>query len=315
MEIVITDGFTLNPGDLNWKGIEALGRVQYYDRTTAAETIERCYNANIIISNKTVISKVVLDACTDLKLIAVTATGYNNVDIVAAKEKGITVCNVPGYGPFSVAQHAFALLLELTNHVGLNAASVHKGGWQQSIDYCYTLKPIMELKEKVIGIIGLGTIGSKMAVMAQAFGMKVIYNGGRQKVAGAVEVSQHQLFMESDVISLHCPLTKDNKGFVNKELLGLVKPTALLVNTARGALINEKHLAQMLQQKQLAGAALDVLTQEPPEKDNPLTGLDNCIITAHNAWLSGEARGRIMQMTAENIDAFVKGKPVHVVGQ
>lgn len=314
MEIVITDGFTLNPGDLSWQGIEALGTVKHFDRTAAAETISRCYNATVIITNKTVISREVMDACSNLKLVSVSATGYNNVDVVAAKEKGITVCNVPGYGPFSVAQHAFALLLELTNHVGTNAASVHNGGWQQSIDYCYTLKPIMELKDKVMGIIGMGTIGSKMAVMAQAFGMKVIYNGGRQKVDGAVEVSQHQLFMESDVISLHCPLTKDNKGFVNKELLGLVKPTTLLVNTARGALINEKHLAQMLQQKQLAGAALDVLTQEPPEKDNPLTGLDNCIITPHNAWLSGEARKRIMQMTEENIAAFVRGKPVHVVG-
>ncbi len=314
MEIVVTDGFTLNPGDLYWKSVEALGNLKYYDRTAAAETIGRCYNANVIISNKTIISKDVMDACTNLQLVAVSATGYNNVDIAAAKSKGITVCNVPGYGPFSVAQHAFALLLELTNHVGINAASVHNGGWQQSIDYCYTLKPIMELKDKVMGIIGLGTIGSKMAVMAQAFGMKVIYNGGRQKVDGAIEVSQHQLFMESDVISLHCPLTKDNKGFVNKELLELVKPTALLVNTARGALINEKHLAQMLQQKQLAGAALDVLTQEPPEKDNPLTGLENCMITAHNAWLSGEARRRIMQMTAANIAAFLKGEPVHVVG-
>lgn len=314
MEIVITDGFTLNPGDLSWEEIEAHGNVKYFDRTAAAETISRCYNARVIITNKTVINKDVMDACTNLKLVTVSATGYNNVDIAAAKEKGIMVCNVPGYGPFSVAQHAFSLLLELTNHVGMNSASVHNGGWQQSIDYCYTLKPIMELKDKVMGIIGLGTIGSKMAAMAQAFGMNVIYNGGRQKVDGAVAVSQHQLFMESDVISLHCPLTKENKGFVNKELLELVKPTALLINTARGALINEKHLAQMLQQKQLAGAALDVLTQEPPEKDNPLTGIDNCIITPHNAWLSGEARNRIMKMTAENIAAFVKGAPVHIVG-
>ncbi len=313
MEIVITDGYTLNPGDLSWKGFEAMGNLQYYDRTSAIETIARCYHADVIVTNKTIINADVINAASGLKLIAVTATGYNNVDIAAAKNNGIAVCNVPGYGTYSVAQHTFSLLLQLTNQVGINAASVHNGDWHEAKDWCYSMQPIIELKDKVLGIIGLGKIGKQVALIAQAFGMQVIYFAGREEVPAAKKVSLHELFIQSDFISLHCPLTKDNASFVNKELLGLMKPSSFLINTARGLLINEKDLAQALQQKKIAGAALDVLSTEPPQETNPLICLSNCIITPHNAWMSVEARGRIMQTTVENIQAFINGSPQNIV--
>ena len=315
MEIVITDGFTLNPGDLSWQGIDAMGSVQYYDRTSPVEVIDRCYKAAIIVTNKTIINAAVINAATQLKIIAVTATGYNNVDIAAAKKKGVVVCNVPGYGTSSVAQHAFSLLLQLTNQVGINAASVANGEWAAAKDWCYSIKPIIELKGKVLGIIGMGKIGLQMAAIAKAFGMQVIYFGGK-KIAGTYrQVNLYGLFMQSDVVSLHCPLTSDNHAFVNKEILELMKPTSYLINTARGALINEKDLAQALQQNRIAGAALDVLTVEPPAKSNPLIGLPNCIITPHNAWMSVEARRRILETTIENIQAFIIDKPQNVVTQ
>jgi glycerate dehydrogenase len=313
MEIVITDGFTLNPGDLDWKAVKELGTVTYYDRTAAVEAVTRCYNADIIITNKTLMTADVIEAATNLQLIAVTATGYNNIDMEAALKKNIKVCNVPGYGTWSVAQHVFALLLHLTNHVAMNAASVHKGEWQVAKDWSYSLQPIMELKDKVLGIVGFGKIGKQVATIAQAFGMKVIYSGGRETLNSVQQVSLHELFMMSDVVSLHCPLTKENKGFVNKELLGLLKGGAFLINTARGLLINEKDLGLALHQGRLAAAALDVLSTEPPEKNHPLTGLHNCIITPHNAWMSAEARARIMQTTVENIKAFLNGAPQNVV--
>jgi glycerate dehydrogenase len=313
MNIIITDGFTLNPGDLSWKAFETFGNLQYHNRTLPIETIERCMEANIIITNKTIINADTIHTADRLELILVTATGYNNVDIAAAKKRGITVCNVPTYGTYSVAQHTFALLLQLSNHVGINAASVAAGQWQKATDWCYSLQPVIELKDKTLGIIGLGKIGRQVALIAQAFGMKVIYNRGKEIVANTVEVSQHQLFMQSDFISLHCPLTSDNKAFVNKELLGLAKPTAFLINTSRGGLINEKDLSQLLQQNKIAGAALDVLTNEPPEKNNPLTALPNCIITPHNAWISAEARGRIMDTTFQNLQAFLTKRPQNIV--
>lgn len=313
MEIVITDGYTLNPGDLDWKQLEQLGKLTIYERTDPITLMDRCFDADIILTNKTVITKELIDTASRLKLIAVTATGYNNVDVAAARAKGITVCNVPAYGTFSVAQHAFALLLELINHVGLNAASAANGEWSKAKDWCYTIKPIVELKDKVIGIVGLGKIGKQMAVIARAFGMKVIYFGGREQLSDAMQVDLPQLFIQADVISLHCPLTKDNTGFVNRELLELMKPTSILINTARGALINEKDLAQALQQGRIAGAGLDVLSTEPPPKDHPLIGLENCIITPHNAWISFEARQRIMNVTIANVQSFLNGKPQNVV--
>lgn len=313
MKIVITDGHTLNPGDLSWASFEKLGNTEYYERTAAVETIERTFAADIIIANKTIINADVINAASHLKMIAVTATGYNNVDTAAAKKKNIAVCNVPGYGTHSVAQHTFALLLELTNSVGPNAASVAKGEWQTAKDWCYSVKPVIELKDKTIGIIGMGKIGKQVAAVADAFGMKVLYHGGSATEKYCKKANLYDVFIKSDFVSLHCPLTSANKEFVNRELLGLMKPTAYLINTARGALINEKDLSRVLYQNKIAGAALDVLSKEPPEKNNPLTGLPNCIITPHNAWISKEARQRIMDITLENIKAFMKGKPQNVV--
>lgn len=313
MKIIITDGYTLNPGDLNWKEFDTAGDVVYYDRTFPVEAIARTFAADIIVTNKTIIDADIIAAASRLKLIAVTATGYNNVDAEAAKKNGIVICNVPGYGTHSVAQHTFALLLELTNSAGINSVSVTKGEWQTAKDWSYTAKPIIELKDKTIGIIGMGKIGKQVAAIADAFGMNILYNGGNTGKSNYKEVCVHDLFMKSDFISLHCPLTGTNKAFVNKELLGLMKPTACLINTARGGLINEKDLSQLLYQKKIGGAALDVLSTEPPEKNNPLIGLSNCIITPHNAWMSKEARQRIMDITIENIQAFIKGTPQNVV--
>ena len=313
MQIVITDGYTLNPGDLSWEAFEKLGELKYYDRTPATEVTDRCREATVIITNKTPITADTINAATNLKLIAVTATGYNIVDINAAKDKGVPVCNVPEYGTNSVAQHTFALLLELTNHAGKHAQSVANGDWVRSADWSYVKAPIIELSGKTIGIIGFGRIGQKVAEIAKAFGMNVIiYNKGKQTPLAA-SVSLQDLFTQSDVVSLHCPLKEDNYGFINRQLLSLMKPTAFLINTSRGQLINEQDLADALQRNVLAAAALDVLSAEPPAATNPLIGLQNCIITPHNAWISFEARKRLMQTTLDNILAALSGKPVNVV--
>ena len=313
MRIVITDGYTLNPGDLSWNAFDELGEVVYYDRTATADVVARCSNANIIITNKTPLTEAVIEAAKDLKLIAVTATGYNIVDTAAARQKSIPVCNVPGYGTFSVAQHTFALLLELSNNVAANAASVQAGDWYRSADYCYTRQPVMEIKDKIIGIIGLGQIGTQVAKIAMALGMRVIYYRGKKGLKGAKEVKLHELFMQADFVSVHCPLTAGNNGFINKELLELMKPTSFLINTSRGQLIAEKDLSNALQKNKLAGAALDVLSVEPPLPGHPLIGLPNCIVTPHNAWISFEARKRVMDITFENVKSVLAGKPNNVV--
>jgi glycerate dehydrogenase len=313
MKIIITDGYTLNPGDLSWLDFEKQGDVEYYDRTSQVESVARTFGADVIICNKTIIDADVIDAASHLKLITVTATGYNNVDITAAKKKNITVCNVPGYGTASVAQHCFALILELTNNVGLNAASVASGEWQSSKDWCYSMRPVIELAGKTIGIVGMGKIGRQVAAIAHAFGMNILYNGGNSDEAYCKKVSLYEVFIQSDIVSLHCPLTAANKEFVNAELLGLMKPTSCLINTARGLLINEKDLSQVLYQNKIAGAALDVMSSEPPGKNNPLIGLPNCIITPHIAWISKEARQRILDITLHNLLAFAKGTPQNIV--
>lgn len=309
LKIVITDGYTLNPGDLSWQGIESLGEVTYYDRTHADEVIERCKEATVIVTNKTPITRDVIFQSSQLKMIAVTATGYNVVDIQAARARNIPVCNVPEYGTHSVAQHTWALILELTNHAGVNGASVRQGEWSSSPDFCYSKKPLVELLNKTMGIVGLGRIGQQVATIAQAMGMKVMYYSRTAKSGWPNCVSLAELFAQSDVISLHCPQTAENIGFVNKELLERMKPTAYLINTSRGALIDEESLANALQQNKLAGAALDVLSKEPPSASNPLINLSNCIITPHVAWLSKEARTRIMQTTVDNITKALAGNP------
>ena len=316
MKIVITDGYALNPGDMSWDPIRQIGDLKVYDRTSRAEIIERCKEAEIILSNKTEFSEESIGKLNNVRLISVLATGYNVIDISAAKNRGIVVCNVPAYGTESVAQHTFALILELANKISLHSASVAHGDWQQSPDYSYSIKPLIELAGKTLGIVGLGNIGLQTAKLANAFGMKVIYNSRNDKhTTLAAFKSMEDVFSESDFISLHCPLTETNKEFVNKHFLQLMKPTAYLVNTARGQLINEQDLADALNNNDIAGAALDVLSKEPPDSSNPLLTAKNCIITPHNAWSTSEARQRIIDITVENIKAFLSGHPINVVNK
>jgi glycerate dehydrogenase len=313
MKIVITDGFTLNPGDLSWKNFETLGEVHYYDRTNSDEILDRVKDVDVIITNKTPISAETIQNCKTLKAIAVTATGYNVVDVAAAKAKGILVCNVPEYGTHSVAQHAIALVLELSNRVGINNESVQHGEWSSSVDWSYSKSPIIELKDKVLGIVGMGRIGNQTANIAAALGMQIIYHRGNPSHDNARKVSIRELFSQSDFISLHCPLRPDNEKFVNQEMLSCMKSTAFLINTSRGQLIDEEALAKALSEKSIAGAALDVLSKEPPPENHRLIGLKNCIITPHTAWLSREARSRILATSFENMKKAIAGSPQNVV--
>lgn len=313
MQIVITDGYTLNPGDLSWDPFYKIGEVAYYDRSSSAETIERCRNATVIITNKTPITREVIDAAPQLKLIAVSATGYNIIDIVAAKEKNILVCNVPVYGTYSVSQHTFALILELTNQAGLHARSVKAGEWAKAADWSYTKTPIIELSEKVLGIVGFGRIGQQTAQIAAALGMQVRYYSRSKNDLPFEAVTLGKLAEKSDFISLHCPLTANNKNMIDRNFLLSMKPSAFLINTSRGQLINETDLAEALKNGTIAGAALDVLSDEPPSQNHPLVGLPNCIITPHIAWVSFEARKRMMQSTYQNIVHALEGKAENVV--
>jgi glycerate dehydrogenase len=313
MKIVITDGYTLNPGDLKWDCIAACGDMIVYDRTSPGQFMERCADAEIILTNKVAIGKEAIEKCRNLKLISVLATGYNIIDIAAAKEKKIIVCNVPAYGTASVAQHSFALILELTNRVGHHSLSVARGDWQRSADWCYSLTPITELAGKTLGVVGFGNIGQQVARIGTAFGMEVIYYSLHHKETDlGTYADLPTLFASSDVVTLHCAL-KDNYGFVNARLLELMKPSAFIINTARGQLIQEQDLANALNNGQIAGAGLDVLSTEPPAESNPLLSAKNCIITPHNAWISREARQRIMNITSENIIAFLKDNPINQV--
>jgi glycerate dehydrogenase len=316
MKIVVADGYALNPGDLSWEPIRAYGELVVYDRTPVEEIAGRCKDADIVLTNKVPFSRDMLAVLPSLKLISVLATGHNIIDTVAAKERGIVVSNAPAYGTDSVAQHVFALLLELTNHVGRNARATAAGKWQQSVDWCFTEAPVMELAGKTFGVVGFGHIGQQAARIAAAFGMTVIYYSPSEKEPSLGSAcGLEELFAKSDVISLHCPLTIANQEFVNAELLSKMKPTALLINTARGQLIHEKDLADALNRHVIAGAGLDVLSKEPPPDSNPLLTAENCILTPHNAWISKEARTRILRITAANIEAFLKGQPIHVVNR
>lgn len=315
MNIVITDGYTLNSGDLTWDGIARFGQLYLHDRTPPHLIEERCRDAQLIITNKTPLSRETIANLPNLQCICVTATGYNVIDTKAAAEKSIVVCNVPDYGTASVAQHVFALLLELTNAVGRHSTSVRNGDWNRAADWSYSLQPIVEISGKTMGIVGYGNIGQQVGCIADAFDMKVIYFNPRQKQSAIGEQrSLEAVFAESDIVSLHCPLTPENTGMVNKTLLQKMKPTALLINTARGPLVNEEDLAAALHEGVIGGAALDVLSTEPPtEKHRPLLEAKNCIITPHNAWMSREARQRIMTMTEKNIAAFLQGRPLNQV--
>jgi glycerate dehydrogenase len=314
--IVILDGYTLNPGDLNWEGFEAFGDIKIYDRTPEDKVIERAINADILIVNKVNLTLQVLDQLPKLKCICVLATGFNNVDTIAARKKSIPVCNVRGYSSESVTQHVFALILELFNEVAAHHNSVLNKDWSNCPDFSYTLNPIMELSGKTMGIYGFGRIGQAVAKIGLAFGMNIIAkhkHPERDKMEGVEFVDTDHLFINSDIISLHAPLTEESTGLINAQSLQKMKPTAFLINTARGGFIIEKDLKSALESGTIAGAALDVLSAEPPSEDHLLIGIKNCLITPHVAWASVEARQRLMKETIQNIQAFLKGVPRNMV--
>lgn len=317
MRIVVLDGHTMNPGDNPWDEVAALGELTVYERSTHEQLIERAGGAEIIVTNKVPVTAADLDRLANLKMIAVTATGYNVVDVEAARARGIPVCNVPVYATQGVAQFTFALLLELCHHVGAHDASVKQGTWTRSPDFSYCETPQIELADRVMGVVGYGRIGRQVARIARAFDMQVIVSDPCSKPGtadGEVRfVDMQTLFSQADAVSLHCPQTPETLGLVNAERLGLMKPTALLINTARGALVVERDLADALNNGRIAGAAVDVVAIEPIRADNPLLTARNIIITPHMAWAGLAARKRLMAATAENIRAFQRGKPVNVV--
>jgi glycerate dehydrogenase len=316
MKIVVLDGFAMNPGDLTWKNLEQLGETKIYERSSQKETEERIAEADMVLTNKAVLNKELIDSAPKLKYIGVMATGYNIFDLAAAHPRNIVVTNVPSYSTVSVAQLTFGLILELANHTALYAESVRNGDWIKSKDFSYHLKPIMELQDKTLGIIGFGQIGKAVANIAIAFGMKVIASHKhpeRDQMEGVSFVDEKTCFREADIISLHCPLNEKNIQFVNKELLRIMKRSAFLINTSRGGLINETDLAEALNKGIIAGAALDVLSTEPPSADNPLLHAKNCLITPHVAWATFEARSRLMNVVVNNIKAFLEGKAENVV--
>ncbi len=314
MKIVIVDGATLNPGDLSWQLLESCGSYEVYPHSTPEETVTRCQGADAVLTNKAPFSRSTLAALPALKYIGVTATGHNVIDVAAASERGIVVTNVPTYGTASVAQMAMALLLELTQHVGHHSQTVREGRWSKSPSFSYWDTPLIELAGLTMGIVGCGRIGQATARLAAAFGMIVIGHRALSADRALITpVGLDELFARSDVVSLHCPLTPETAGLVNAARLALMKPTAFLVNTSRGPLINERDLADALNQGLIAGAGLDVLSVEPPPPDNPLLTARNCIITPHNAWATQSARRRLLQTAIENLQAYAAGRPQNVV--
>lgn len=318
MKMVVLDGATLNPGDNPWSPVEQLGELAVHATTDPDQLIERCQGAEILLTNKVVLDRSVLEQLPDLKMIAVTATGYNVVDLDAAKACGIVVCNVPVYSTRSVAQHVMAMMLEFNHRVRDHHQAIADGQWQQSGQFSFWLSPIEELAGKTFGVVGFGRIGQATARLAQAFGMKILIASRSKKsipdFEDATWMSIEELFSNADYISLHCPLTDANQQFVNANLIDQMNPNAILINTARGGLIHEQHLANALNAQQIGGACLDVLSTEPPSPDNPLLSADRCLLTPHIAWTSVEARKRLMQITADNIAAFQAGQPINTVG-
>lgn len=316
MKMVILDGFTLNPGDQSWKALEALGECQLYPRTSASQVVERAAGFDILITNKVPVSRESLSQLPELKYIGVTATGYNIVDAVAARERGVCVTNVPIYGTRSVAQFTFALILELAHHVGAHAVAVSAGEWARCPDFSFWKTPQVELEGRTPGIVGWGRIGRAVGALAAAFGMRVLVatrHSGQSLEGGALSVSLETLFRESDVVTLHCPLTDSTRNLVNRDRLSLMKPGAWLINTSRGPLVDEEALAQALNEARLGAAALDVLAMEPPRADHPLFQARNCFITPHMAWATLAARRRLMDTVVENVRAFLAGEPRNVV--
>lgn len=317
LKIVVLDGYTLNPGDLSWKDLEALGTVKIYDRTHPGEVVERAIGAQIVLTNKTVLDGEALSQLPDLKYIGVLATGYNVVNLEAARRQGITVTNIPAYSTDSVAQMVFAHLLNITQRVGHYAEEVASGHWTKQADFSYWNTPLVELAGKTLGVIGLGHTGMATARIALAFGMQVLAYTSKSAAelpAGIRKAdSLEQVFSDSNVVSLHCPLTETTKNLVNMERLKLMKREAVLINTGRGGLVNETDLAEALEKGLLAAAGVDVLSSEPPVPGHPLVGVKNCFITPHIAWATLEARQRLMGQAVRNIEAFLSGQPINTV--
>ena len=319
--IVVLDGFTLNPGDLSWAPLAALGRLTVFERSTPREVLSRASGAEMLITNKAVIDRAAIEALPELRYIGVTATGTNIVDRDAARARGVVVSNVPSYGADSVAEHTLSLMLEGVKHLSRHLAAVRAGGWSEQPDFSFTLAPVSLLAGKTLGLVGLGAIGKRVAELALAFRMKVLAarreGAGRDAASsntpGVERVSLDELLERADIVSLHCPLTKETEGFMDARRLALMKPTALLINTSRGGLIDEPALAEALERRQLAGAYLDVLSVEPPPARHPLLGAPSCWITPHMAWASVEARRRLLEVSIANVCAFLAGHPVNVV--
>ena len=328
MNIVILDGYTSNPGDLSWDGIARLGNLAVFDHTPDDLIIERARDAEIVISNKTALGLAEIDRLPVLRYIGLLSTGYNVVDLDAAKRRGIAVTNIPAYSTPSVAQHVFALLLELCNHTGTHSVSVHAGEWTNSRDFCYWKHPLDELAGKTIGIVGFGNTGRETAKIAKAFGMNVITCGRpgapAKNDSGDVYPDAHtdlpprftfeKVLSLSDVVSLHCPLYAETAELINHKTIALMKHGAFLINTSRGGVLNEHDVAKALLEGRLGGAGIDVLSTEPPRSDNPLLSAPNCIITPHIAWATRESRSRLIRTLEENLAAFLAGKPKNIIG-
>lgn len=312
MRIVILDGHTENPGDLSWDGFAALGELAVYDRTRPDQTVERIGPAEIVITNKTVINRAVLDACPSIRYIGVLATGYNVVDCQAAAERGIPVCNIPAYGTDAVAQYTFALLLECCHHVGHHAATVREGRWSRCPDFCYWDDPQIGLAGKTMGFVGFGRIGQRTAEIARAFGMRTVaYNRSHSERGAqlAEYLPLEELLAVSDIVSLHCPLFPETEGIINEKTLALCRDGVILLNTARGPLVREADLVRALESGKVGYYAADVASVEPIPADSPLLTAPNCLVTPHIAWASRESRARLMRIAVENLRAFLEGTP------
>lgn len=320
MKIVILDGYIKNPGDLSWARFEELGELTVYDRTPASDTgliQERIGDAEAVLVSGVPLKREVIESCPSIRYIGVMSTGYDGVDIEAARERNIPVCNIPSYGTAAVSQFTIALLLEICSRVGHHDEAVKKGKWGEQPDFCFWDYPLIELSGKTMGIVGFGRIGQRTAAIAAALGMRILYYDGMRKMELETEHCQfaerRELFAESDVIALHCPLLPDTKGMINRETIAGMKDGVILINSSRGALIVEKDLARALSCGKVYAAGLDVVSQEPVSMDSPLLTAPNCIITPHIAWAARESRGRLLEMAADNLAAFAAGRPVNIV--
>ena len=320
MKIVVLDGYTENPGDLSWKGLEALGELTVYDRTTGGitETIDRIGDAQAVYTNKTPLPREVFEACPSIRFVGVLATGYNVIDIEAARERNIPVANVPSYGTDAVGQFAIGMLLEICHHIGHHNQAVHEGAWEKNPDWCFWDYPLIELAGKTMGVVGFGRIGQATGRMAKALGMRVIANDKYESESGraiAAYVDRETLFRESDVIALHCPLFPDTEGLINRENIGKMKDGVIILNNSRGQLVVEEDLAEALNSGKVYAAGLDVVSTEPIRGDNPLLRARNCIITPHISWAPKESRARLMEIAVGNLRAFLDGETVNVVNR